>query len=154
MVFEHDYEKRPELSNSQIDDFGFTSPHVQIVEDFDATVVKVHDGDTVTLRTDFRDFDFPLRMLNIDAPELSEGGGDAQDFVQGRLLGEVVRVLIDKGNRVEKFGRLLGEIEHKGMVIGDEMLHLGLAVPFGSKKEGEPVSLGKMFALKQWLSLA
>ena len=59
---DHDYKKFPELTNKQINEFGFQSPHKQITEDFDATVVHVTDGDTIRLRTDFRDFTFPLRL--------------------------------------------------------------------------------------------
>ena len=55
MAFEHDYKAFPELSNTQMQELQFTSPHVQITEDFTAIVVKVHDGDTITLQTDFRD---------------------------------------------------------------------------------------------------
>jgi len=84
MVFgeEHDYVNFPELTNKQLQEEGFQSPHEQITEDFRAVVVKVHDGDTVTLRCDFRDFDFPLRFSNIDAPELNmDGGQEAKEFV-------------------------------------------------------------------------
>ena len=78
MVFEHDYKNYPELTNSQLSEFGFSSPHKQITEDFTAEVVKVHDGDTVTLRTDFRDFDFPLRLAGVDSPEMNSGGEKAR----------------------------------------------------------------------------
>jgi hypothetical protein len=59
MVFEHDYVANPELTNQQLAEYGWDSPHEQIERDFEAVVVKVHDGDTVTLRVGFRDFDFP-----------------------------------------------------------------------------------------------
>ncbi len=71
---EHDFVKFPELTNRQMSIFYFESPHQQIVESFQAEVVKVHDGDTITVRTDFRDFDFPVRLAYIQAPELNEGG--------------------------------------------------------------------------------
>ena len=74
MVFEHDDKAFPELTNKQLEEFGFSSPHEQITRDFFAVVVKVVDGDTVTLRAEFRDFNFPLRLLDIDAPEMNEGG--------------------------------------------------------------------------------
>ena len=77
MVFVHDYKAFPELTNAQLQTMQFSSPHPQITEDFTAEVVKVHDADTIRLRTDFRDFDFPLRLLDIDAPELNEGGEEA-----------------------------------------------------------------------------
>ena len=95
LVFEHNYNDFPELTNSQLETLRFSSPHVQIVDDFFATVVKVHDGDTVTLRAEFRDFDFPLRLLGIDAPELSEGGQAAGDWLRDKLIDRNILIIID-----------------------------------------------------------
>ena len=150
MMVDHDYKNFPELTNRQIDEFGFESPHEQILEDFDAVVVKVHDGDTVTLRTDFRDFDFPLRLLDIDAPEMSEGGEEARDFLRGQILDEEVRIIIDKKQRVGKYGRLLGKILSRGLDMGEAEIRLGLAVPFGKKNEGNVPDMNKIFKLDQW----
>ena len=136
-MFEHDYTKYPELTNSQMQVLQFSSPHQQITQDFQAEVIKVHDGDTVTLRTRFRDFDFPLRLLNIDAPELSEGGQEARDWLKAKILGKDVQILINISNRVGKYGRLLGRIFSGGSDIGQEELYLGLCKPFGMKKEGQ-----------------
>jgi len=143
-MFDHDYVNYPELTNTELEVLQFSSPHMQITEDFHALVVKVHDGDTVTLRTNFREFDFPLRLLDIDAPELSEGGSEAKEWLNSQLLGAEVQVLIDSSNRVGKYGRLLGRILKNGLSIGDEMLYLGLVVPFGLKNEGAVPSFGKL----------
>ena len=150
MVLEHDYNKFPELSNKQIEEFGFNSPHPQITEDFHATVVRVHDGDTVTLRAEFRDFEFPLRLLDIDSPEMSEGGEEARDWLRGQILDEEVQIKINRKERVGKYGRLLGKVISRGMDMGEAELSMGLAVPFGKKNEGEPPKLDKMFSLRQW----
>ena len=147
----HDYKNFPELTNIQLSEFGFVSPHKQYVEDFDAVVVKVHDGDTVTLRTEDRDFDFPLRLLNIDAPEMSEGGEVTRDWLRGQVLGENVVIKINRDNRVGKYGRLLGKLFSRGMDVGETELRLGLAVPFGQKNEGQPEPLDKMFRVSKWL---
>ena len=117
------------------------SEHKQITGDFLATVVKVHDGDTVTLRTAFRDFDFPLRVANINAPEMNAGGEHARDWLSERVLGKEVLVVINKDNRVGKYGRLIGEIFANGLNLGEEMMRLMLVVPFGSIKHRiEPFS--------------
>lgn len=150
MVFEHDYKNYPELTNKEIQEFGFTSPHVQIVEDFDAEVVKVHDGDTVTLRIPQRDFDFPLRMVGIDAPEMNAGGEEARDWLKGQILGDIVQIKIDKKNRVGKYGRLLGRIISRGIDMSEAEIMLGYAVPFGNKNEGQPQPIEKIFRLSQW----
>lgn len=150
MQLDHDFERFPELTNSQLNDLLFLSPHPQITEDFEGRVEKVHDGDTVTLSTLGRSFSFPLRLLDIDAPELNDGGKAAGDWLRARILGKRVMVLIDPKNRVGKYGRLLGRIISDGLDVGDEMLRLGMVLPFGSKKEGEPVDLDKLFSLRQW----
>ena len=147
---DHDYKNFPELTNKQINEFGFQSPHKQITEDFDATVIKVIDGDTIRLRTDFRDFDFPLRMLNIDAPEMSEGGGEAREWLKGVIDGEEVQIKIDRFQRVGKYGRLLGKVISLGMDMGEAQIRLGLVVQFGQKKESEPTDLNKTLRLEQW----
>ena len=151
MVEQHDFKEFPELTKRQLNEFRFDSPHVQIEEDFDAEVVKVHDGDTIRLTTSFRDFDFPLRFLGIDAPEMNEGGREARDWLRGKILDQQVKILVDVDNRVDKYGRLLGKVFYAGMDIGDEEMRMGLALPFNRRREGELPNLDKMFSLKQWL---
>lgn len=150
-MFDHDYEAFPELTNAQMEEEQFNSPHEQISRDFDAVVERVHDGDTVTLRSGNRDFLFPLRLLDIDTRELNEDGGDtARDWLSARVLGRSVTVNIDPKNRVDKYGRLLGRIIVGGLNVADEMIALGLAVEFGRKHEGEPEPVDKIFRVGQW----
>ncbi len=149
-MLEHDYAAYPELTNRQISEYGFTSPHKQITEDFEASVIRVHDGDTVTLRTSFRDFDFPLRLLDIDAPEMNAGGEVARDWLKGLILGEDVQIKINRNNRVGKYGRLLGQIISRGLNIGEMEIVLGLAKPFGKKDEGQIPDINKSLRQKQW----
>jgi endonuclease YncB( thermonuclease family) len=133
---EHDFNAFPELTNAQLELLEFQSPHDQIKEDFWADVVRVHDGDTVTLRTFFRDFDFPLRLADIDTRELSEGGDAARDWLTNKILDKECLILVDPANRVDKYGRLLGRVLFNGVVVNQELVHLGLAVPFDQRKEG------------------
>ena len=148
MVFEHDFKEFPELSNRQMQELQFQSPHEQIIDDFEATVIKVHDGDTVTLRVPFRDFDFPVRMIGLDAPEMNAGGEEARDWLKGKILHERVLVQIDKKNRVDKYGRLLGRILHGGLDVGDEEINLGLAPPFEERGE-ELININELLSLKK-----
>ena len=147
---QHDYNKYPELTNQQLVDMPFDSPHEQITEDFDATVVRVHDGDTITLETEFRDFLFPLRFLDIDAPEMNAGGEVARDWLRGKILGQSVRIIIDRYQRVGKYGRLLGRVIYRGLDVGEEEKYLGLAKPFSARNEGKFLNLYKEFNLKKW----
>lgn len=140
----HDFKNFPELANSQFDLYYWESPHKQITEDFRARVVKVHDGDTITVRTDFRDFDFPIRMLDTDAPELNEPGGHrSKSWLESLILNEDVEILINPNERVGKWGRLLGTIFHKGLNLNEESIRAGMAVPFEQRREGQIPNFNK-----------
>jgi endonuclease YncB( thermonuclease family) len=143
----HDFKTFPELTNSQMELYYFDSPHKQITEDFIAKVTKVHDGDTITLKCNFRDFEFPLRLARINAPELSEGGKESKSWLEEQLLNEEVNIIINPKNRVEKWGRLLGDVISKGMSMSDLSLTTGHAVTFGDLNFTQ--ELNKME--KQWL---
>lgn len=149
-MIEHDFVKYPELSNRDIDILMYQSPHKQIIEDFMAEVVKVHDGDTITLQTNFRDFIFPLRFLGIDAPEMNAGGETARDWLRSKILNATVQILINRKNRVDKYGRLLGKVFFRGMDIGQEEIYLGLAKPFNRRYEGELPIIEKELNIKKW----
>ena len=110
----------------------------------------MHDGDTMTLKTEFRDFEFPLRLLNVDTRELNEGGEDARDFVKGLVEGVDVFVRIDRDNRVGKYGRLLGDVVVGGLSLGESLVRLGFAVPFDERNQGKLPDLNKDLRLNQW----
>jgi len=150
MVFDHDYSRFPELTNQQISEFGITSPHKQIVADFEGEVIRVHDGDTITMRTNFRDFDFPVRLLDIDAPELNEGGEAAGNWLRSRILDKKVTIRVDKNERVGKYGRLLGKVISGGLDLGLLMLSLGLVRAFGTPLPGEFPNPNRVFELSKW----
>ena|SRR3990167_8382742 len=141
-----DWVNFPELRNSELPFYTFTSPHEQITDDFRAEVVKVHDGDTITVRWEKRNFDFPVRFLDIDAPEMNTPMGPvSKKWLEQRILGKKVEIEIEPSNRVEKWGRLLGRIRHNGSVIADEMLLLGLAKDFSRRHEGLFPPIDKIF---------
>lgn len=129
----HDFNKFPELTNNQMQFYYFDSPHQQIAEDFEAKVVRVIDGDTIQVSTNFRDFDFTIRMLDINAPELNEGGRDSKSWLTEQILGKVIFIEIEPKNRVGKFGRLLGRVIESGMDVGQLSLQLGFSRPFGTE---------------------
>ncbi len=151
MTHDHDFVAQPELRNNQLEEHQFSSPHPQITEDFDAKVVKVHDGDTVRVTTNFRDFDFPIRLLDIDAPEMNQGGEVARDFLSGQILDKLVTVKINRENRVDKYGRLLGHIVHGGIDMGEVLLRQGLVTTFKQRREQQIPDINRIFNLKQWL---
>jgi len=91
----HDFKKYPELRNSQLQIYYLDSPHRQIIENFTAKVIKVIDGDTIKVKWEDRDFNFPIRMAFIAAPEIKEEGGKrSQQWLEKQILGKDVDILI------------------------------------------------------------
>ena len=148
----HNFKQNPELTNNQMNEFYFESPHKQITQDFRATVIKVHDGDTITLQWNERDFNFPMRLRDIDAPELNnQGGHEAQSHLVNLIEGKEVDILIDPENRVEKWGRLLGDVMLRGIIMSEEMIRFGHAVPFDQRRETMLPNMKKELNVKKWL---
>ena len=134
MSHKHDFKRFPELTNSQMDIYYFDSPHKQITEDFRARVVKVTDGDTIRVEWDERDFDFPIRMANLAAPEIEERGGlESQSFLEKEIMGEDVDIIITK-KRVEKWGRLLAYVINRGLNMGEHSINFGHDVSWRERK--------------------
>ena len=127
----HDFKRFPELTNNQMQLYYFDSPHKQITEGFLAKVVKVTDGDTIRVETDFRDFNFPVRFLYIAAPELDEEGGiKSQSWLESQIMGEEVYIRVNPNKRVEKWGRLLGEVILGGMSLNQMSMDTGHSINF------------------------
>ena len=146
MDLNHDFKKYPELAYKQLQEIGYLSPFPQIEEDFEATVFKVVDGDTVRLVCDFRDFDFALRVLDYDAPEMNAGGEKAKKYLQSRILHKKMHILIDKFQRIGKYGRLLGKIMVDGINVSEEMFFLGLVRPFERRHELDLLTVEKILS--------
>ena len=135
----HDFKLFPELTNSQMQFYYFDSPHKQMVEPFDAKVVRVKDGDTIQVTTPDRDFDFPIRFARIAAPEIDEVGGLAsQKWLAKEIQGKDVEIVLTR-QRVGKWGRLLGEVNHLGLSLNQQSLDMGYSIKF-EKIENAAVS--------------
>lgn len=146
-----DFIAHPELRDEQLIFYYWESPHKQIFEDFFATCVKVHDGDTITVQWDERDFNFPIRFAEINAPELNEAGGtEAKEWLRKRIEGEEVYIEINKKNRIDKYGRLLGRVHHNGLDLSEALMAVGHAKLISQKNEGKFPPLTKIFGVKEW----
>jgi len=143
----HDFVRFPELTNGQMGLYYFESPHQQITEDFTARVVKVHDGDTITVSCDFRNFNFPIRFAKLAAPELNqEGGHESQRWLESKILGEEVDVILSK-ERVEKWGRLLAEVLWMGDSMSDASIREGFGVSWADVNNKTYMNLEKELAI-------
>ena len=144
-----DFIRFPELTNRQIEEH-IVSPHPQITENIMVKVIKVIDGDTIRVEWSERAFDFPVRFLGIDAPELSEGGKETKEYLEGVILNQEVELAIDPKQRVGKYGRLLARVISLGMDVGNMMIIIGLATTFEGRNESKIPELNKVLRLNQW----
>jgi micrococcal nuclease len=109
-----------------------------------AKVIKVYDGDTITVaaKLPFNDspvYRFSVRLNGIDSPEI-HGKGEkernlaikSRDALQNLILGEIIEL---KNNSKEKYGRLLADIYHNDIHVNKWMVDKGYAVNYdGGKK--------------------
>ncbi|MGD2248951.1 MAG: thermonuclease family protein [Candidatus Methanofastidiosia archaeon] len=84
--------------------------------------IAVYDGDTITLATGEE-----VRLIGIDAPELSEPGGDiARNFLACLVLYK--EVTLEKGDEnTDSYNRLLRYVYVDGVCINEEMIKNGYA---------------------------
>ena len=86
-------------------------------------VVHVHDGDTLTIKTqsEFK----KIRLANIDAPELNQPFGiDSRDMLSSMVLDKQVLVDINKS---DKYSRLVGKVVLNSDDISLKQIQLGAA---------------------------
>jgi hypothetical protein len=108
-------------------------------------VVKVYDGDTITVATDLVRptgtlYRFRVRLRGIDTPEI-KGSSDserakaveARDALSAQIMGQTVE-LRNLGN--EKYGRVLADVYFNGSHMNQWMLEQGYAQAYdgGSKQ--------------------
>lgn len=98
---------------------------------YKAKVVKVVDGDTVTLDIDLG---FKLwwkvncRLADINALELGKGGEKARDYVMERLIpGQDVEI---KSRKLDKYGRPVITLYYNGVNINENLILTGHAQPY------------------------
>jgi len=91
---------------------------------FTATVFKVSDGDTITVRTADRR-EAKLRFYGVDAPELDQPyGPEAKKFLENLLSGR--EVAVERRNQ-DQYGRLVGRVFVDGQAVDELMVEAGRA---------------------------
>jgi micrococcal nuclease len=86
-------------------------------------VLRVHDGDTVSLRCAQRTM--KLRLAEIDAPELGQPyGREARRALQRLLAGRHLRV---QTRATDRYGRHIGDLQADGHSVSLRMVEQGWA---------------------------
>lgn len=90
---------------------------------FSAKVIKISDGDTITILQDKQQI--KVRLFGIDAPEKKQDYGQkSKQFLASLVAGQVVEVE-PKGK--DRYKRTLGIIHYKGQDINAQMVLNGYA---------------------------
>lgn len=107
-------------------------------------VIKVYDGDTITIGTilPYSEtlYRFSVRIRNIDCPEIRSKdekeklcASCAKQFLAGLILNTIVEL---KNVGYDKYGRILADIYLDNNNIGDIMINEKVAVQYdGGKKQ-------------------
>jgi micrococcal nuclease len=103
---------------------GLTASVLSAAEAYDARVVHVADGDTVTVLRNGHD-QVRIRLSGIDAPELHQDfGRQAKALMSQLVYGRAVRVSVRDHDR---YGRTVARLDLDGQDVGLSMLRAGLA---------------------------
>lgn len=100
---------------------------------YQATVVKIIDGDTVKLNVDlgfFISIEVVIRLARINAPELKGNeyfdGLESMQFL-GNIIPAGTKVNLECKGKDKYGGRWIGEIFKDGININDTMVENGMA---------------------------
>lgn len=109
------------------------------------TVVKVYDGDTITIANRFPYaksplYRFSVRIKGIDCPEIRSSNESericaqiAKEFVSNLVMDKYV--ILDN-MKTDKYGRILADVLVEGKNLGDLLIRSRLAVKYdGGTKE-------------------
>ena len=130
---------------SSIPTWDNTKPFLPKIKN--ARVIKVYDGDTITIASRIGMFDrtyyrFSVRLARIDCPEKrtknqneKECALKAQKELEDLILNKFVKLEVIK---TDKYGRLLAEVYYKNKSINAWMLHNHLAVEYDGGKKNCP----------------
>ena len=89
---------------------------------FEAVVVSVYDGDTITVRTDET---IKIRLYGIDSPELKQPFGQAsKQAMSGLVFGKKVTI---KPEKKDRYGRTIAWVEADGRDVSVQMVETGMA---------------------------
>ncbi len=90
---------------------------------FTATVVGIHDGDTISVRTSSQTI--RIRLEGIDCPEYRQPySARAKQFTSGLVYRK--QVMVD-GHGEDQYGRLLARVRVDGVELNEALVRNGLA---------------------------
>jgi len=104
--------------------FTCSSPAYVHADTLKGQVVKVADGDTITVQDD-QGQKHRIRLAGIDAPEMNQPYGlHSKNNLRSLVAGQTVKVEYEKRDR---YNRIVGKVLIDGLDVGLEQVRVGLA---------------------------
>lgn len=114
----------------------------EVTHEVRGQIVKVTDGDTVTLLNE-RDIRITIRLAGIDAPELRmQYGQAAQAYLRDLVLNKVV---IAKTHKKDRFGRIVATLWVNSEDVNLAMIHAGMAWHYKKYQTDQPKHLTAIY---------
>jgi micrococcal nuclease len=104
------------------------SPAESLALSFEARVVRVADGDSVTV-VDSAGKQWEIRISGIDAPEKGQSFADQSRAALNSLERQTILVEVDD---VDRYGRLVARLRRDGVDVGLRQIERGLAWAYPS----------------------
>ena len=141
-LFKCCFGKRNIQSLKKLRDITYADTQIYNPEITKGKVIKVYDGDTITIATQLPYhkspfYRFSIRLLGIDCPEIrtsnkieKEVATIARQRVEELIYNKIVTI---ENIQKEKYSRILATVKYKNKDISDILLKERLAVPYNGK---------------------
>lgn len=131
-----DFMRRRNYHSTKNIEWKDTKPYIPPVNS--GLVIKVYDGDTITIATQvYNDktlYRFSVRLNGIDCPEMKTNNNNEKTvaiMAKNRVTEMIYRKNITLKNvKKEKYGRLLADVYHNNICINNVLLKERLAVKY------------------------
>lgn len=146
-------EKEKDIAGDTIYNWNDTIPFVAPISS--GQVIKVYDGDTITIASrlpipDSPLYRFTVRLNGIDAPEIKGHSADekeaAMDVKQALSLLILHKTVTLKNIGNEKYGRILADVYYEDMFVNEFLLKERYVVEYGGRTK-EPPNSWKQYRL-------
>jgi endonuclease YncB( thermonuclease family) len=138
------FSNKKNINSSYLKNITYKQTNIFIPQIRFAKVIKVYDGDTITVASKLP-FDsspvyrFSVRLRSIDSPEIKGNSKKecelaiaSRDALHNLIFGKIIEL---KKNGKEKYGRLLADIYYEGIHVNKWMVEKGYAIKYdGGKK--------------------
>ncbi|QMT61830.1 thermonuclease family protein [Legionella sp. PC997] len=99
-------------------------PYAAFAEIISGEVIKISDGDTLTILTD-TNIQLKIRLIEIDAPEKKQAFGSVSKQALSTLCFR--KEAIVNTNAKDQYGRILGRVTCAGIDVNAEQVKTGMA---------------------------